>query len=331
MSERPKTSVGAAIARAFAIAVVMLACLELMLRLVAPAASASDLYDNDPLLFWRMKANVKNLEQKSAESSGEHLVTHISTNALGMRDEEIADRSAGELRVLVMGDSSIFGHGVELQDTFVKQLEAKLRKAEPTRTIHVYNGGVSGYSSFQGRILFAELLPKIKPDAVILAYYFSDVIPDAMPDRARVPPADATSALGRLLSKSSIYQFIRDEMQKRANDRADHGGALVARVTVEEYKDNMRSMVESATAQGARCMFLLLDPRADPVPPEQKPYREALRDLAAERKVPLVDMEGPFTHAANRAALFLDDVHPSPTGNVIIAEHLAATLKTVTP
>ena len=49
-------------------------------------------------------------------------------NAFGFRDVEVAERAPpGRLRVLALGDSFTFGWGVELEDTWVKRVEAALR------------------------------------------------------------------------------------------------------------------------------------------------------------------------------------------------------------
>jgi lysophospholipase L1-like esterase len=317
-----------AIARAFLIAVVVLVTLDLLLGLVS-APDMNLVYDADPHLFWRMRPNIHNFAQPSFERTGERTETHISTNSIGIRDDEVGPKATDEFRVLCMGDSSIFGHGVELPQTFERQLQDRLQKLYPGRKIRVINGGVSGYSSFQGRQFFHELAPKIQPDVVVLGYYFSDFIPDIMEDRLRVPPGTATSTLSRALARSNLYQFIRDEMEKHARQeaRSTEGRSLVARVTVDDYRDNMSAMIDEAGQTKAKVVLLLLDPRATPVPAGQKAYREAMASLATRFKVPLVDMEGPFGKVRDRASLFVDEVHPSPAGDAIIADELLAAMK----
>jgi len=301
------------------IALFVIAVLEISLGLVS-ADNREIIHAPDRLLFWRLKPNLQGVEQKSPESTGRILTTSISTNGMGLRDEEIpAPKPAGEYRVLVMGDSSIFGHGVQLDETFVKQLQQRLRKAYPNMTIRVVNGGVSGYSSFQGRIFYQEIAPKVQPDLVILAYYFSDFVPDVMPDRLRVAPGTAKSDLMRALSRSNLYQFLRDWMLSQKLESWGSGKeGSVARVGPEEYRDNLAALIEASP----KAMLLLLDPLASPVPDNQKPYREAAHALARERRIPIVDMHEPFAKHSPRDELFLDDVHPTPKGDGIVADAL---------
>jgi len=313
-------------ARPVLLVLLILGALEGLLGLASPRSGPHDgLYDRDPQLFWRMRPNLHDLVQESREAGGRNLTTTISTSSLGLRDAELpAVRVPGEIRVLVMGDSSIFGHGVALADTFAKTLERGLQAARPDRVVRVVNGGVSGYSSLQGRIWFHRLVGRVQPDVVVLGFYFSDFVPDVMPDRRRVPPGFFSSSLLRLLARSNLYQFLRDEVAAGAARRADasHGTTLVPRVSAAEYQANMAAMLDEATAAGAHGMLLLLVGRATPVPAVQRPYREAMRTLAAARGIPLVDMEAPFAAVADRPPLFVDAIHPSAAGHRRVARAL---------
>lgn len=310
-------------------ALIILFVLEVLLGLIVPHHENA-LYVPDPMLFWRMRAGVQ-MEQRSEEydRARHYLTTHIRTNALGLRGEELPPKTAGEYRILIVGDSTIFGHGVELEKTIEKQLERRLRAAFPKRIVRVVNGGVSGYSSFQGRLFLHEIAPRVQPDVIILAYYFSDFIPDVMADKQRVPPDVLSVTLRAALSRSQIYQLLRDEIERRAGLRAERsqGASMVARVSVDDYAANLRAMIEETQRLGARAAMLLLDPRAVPIPTNQRPYRDAMTQLAAQYGLPLIDMEAPFENAEHREKLFLDDVHPSPQGDALIAERLFEALR----
>lgn len=97
--------------------------------------------------------------------------TQVHTNGLGMRDVESNRPQSGRTRILVMGDSYTFGHGVEGKESFPKRLESLLNEGNPGRVVEVLNGGVPGYSTVQEVRLLRRLLPKIQPDIVIIAFY----------------------------------------------------------------------------------------------------------------------------------------------------------------
>ncbi len=114
-------------------------------------------------------------------------ITHVSTNALGMRDREIPLKAAGTYRVLVSGDSWAFGPGVEIGQTFPKVLERKLNAAFPDRRFEVFNAGVEGYGTDQELLLLRRHIDEIKPDLVLLEFYpGNDVSDNLAGDRFRV-------------------------------------------------------------------------------------------------------------------------------------------------
>jgi len=112
--------------------------------------------------------------------SPEEPVTSVAINAMGMRGGEIGARHAGEQRLLVAGDSLVFGYGVEVGDTFVARLERLLRAAGRDATVG--NGGVSGFNSFEVAARIAELRPRFEPDAVLFCIYLGN---DAFENRNR--------------------------------------------------------------------------------------------------------------------------------------------------
>ena len=71
--------------------------------------------------------------------------TTVAIDALGMRDREFAPKAAGERRLLVLGDSMVWGYGVDVEQALPAQLQRALAaRGEPWT---VGNGGVPGYGS----------------------------------------------------------------------------------------------------------------------------------------------------------------------------------------
>lgn len=92
----------------------------------------------------------------------------VRINALGLRGPRVERRkSPGVRRVLVFGDSFIFGIGVDERHVLTSRLQSKLDVAFP-RQYEVINMGVAGYSTDQEYLLFHELGGQLAPDIVIL-------------------------------------------------------------------------------------------------------------------------------------------------------------------
>lgn len=91
-------------------------------------------------------------------------------NGHGLRDREYSySRVPGKKRVLVLGDSFVWGLGVGLDQTFSKRLEALLTDTE------VINAGVPGYSTDQELLWLERQGTKYKPDLVIVMIYWDDL------------------------------------------------------------------------------------------------------------------------------------------------------------
>lgn len=105
--------------------------------------------------------------------------TAVAINALGMRGPAVADRRPGERRVLCLGDSMVFGYGVESEATFAAQLQDLLAARLPG-PVTVGNAGVPGYGTRASARQLARMLPRFQPDLILFAIYLGN---DFMDDR----------------------------------------------------------------------------------------------------------------------------------------------------
>jgi lysophospholipase L1-like esterase len=149
-----------------------------MIRFTALAAAVNepgggghldDVFQRDADRFWRLVENVR------LPDDGGALVGVIS-NGRGLRDpREIPfDKPPGAVRILFLGDSTIFGWLLRHDETIVRQTENRLRERFPARDITCLNAGVPGYTSFQGwRYLESEGL-RYQPDLVVASFGFND-------------------------------------------------------------------------------------------------------------------------------------------------------------
>jgi lysophospholipase L1-like esterase len=81
-------------------------------------------------------------------------------NSLGLRDIEF--EQASKPAILFLGDSMVWGNGVERSERFTDLLRARL----PDFTL--VNAGISGYGTDQEYLLLTKLWDRIKPDVVML-------------------------------------------------------------------------------------------------------------------------------------------------------------------
>ncbi len=91
----------------------------------------------------------------------------VRINALGLRGRELAaPRPEGVRRVLVLGDSYVFGVGTDEENIFTTHLERLLNGGGPG--FEVVNLGVTGYSTDQELQLLRRLGPQLSPNLVLV-------------------------------------------------------------------------------------------------------------------------------------------------------------------
>jgi len=133
---------------------------EVVVRLLFPRGRAS--YIPDPRAYYTLKPGFEG----SLISAGK--VSHIYVNALGLRGPAIS-RDSGKPILLCIGDSFVFGAGVDEDETF----SADLNKSLNGRYI-VANGGVVGYNLSQYYWRLASVGGELRPSVVILGVFAND-------------------------------------------------------------------------------------------------------------------------------------------------------------
>jgi lysophospholipase L1-like esterase len=151
----------------------LLLCLavgELAARLLLPPhplyRDPQPLHDREPVLRWVLRPSQTGFTQDRP----------MHVNAAGLRDGEETPlpKPAGELRVLVLGDSFSFGNGVADDDTYAEVLERELRaRGLPAR---VLNAGVQGYDVHQEADWLRERGLALQPDAIVVGLYENDLV-----------------------------------------------------------------------------------------------------------------------------------------------------------
>lgn len=96
----------------------------------------------------------------------------INSDGIRDRDYPVA-KPQGVFRVAAVGDSCTFGFGLELEDTWPKQLEKELQKTNPGA--EVINFGVMGYNTPQEAERIQDKVLKYSPDLIVIGYSLNDI------------------------------------------------------------------------------------------------------------------------------------------------------------
>ena len=99
----------------------------------------------------------------------------FQTNSFGLRDREMSlDKPPKTVRILALGDSTVFGFGVPVEGTFSKRLEAMLNKDPGDTRFEVINAGVQGYSVYSAFVYLKRDGIRFDPDLILLEVNYND-------------------------------------------------------------------------------------------------------------------------------------------------------------
>ena len=133
-------------------------------RLSPRTAAITQFWQYDPSLGW------SHIPNSSGSFNAFGHKTPVSINSKGFRDlERTYDRDPSKYRIVVLGDSIVWGYGVQRDGIFTTLMEKQ------RRDIEVINLGVSGYGTDQEFILFQQEGSCYRPDLVVLVLVDNDL------------------------------------------------------------------------------------------------------------------------------------------------------------
>lgn len=292
----------------------------------------SPIYMADPLLFWRVRPNLKKVYWD---------FTVISTNAAGFReDHDIGPKPTNGFRILCVGDSVTFGFRVPMAFPdkprefdhalfpYPGLCEKRLQAANPNRQIEIIPLAVPGYTSYQGLNLLRREIDRLKPDVVTACFGWNDVCLRSLPDRQSMP-IDRLHVIARTLMCHSQALIHFSRWQRRKQTKMNHGPEArpVPRVSREDYVANLLAISKLAHEHGAQSVLIgtvYRDARSNP--PEAKlvrEYRDALREAAAANDTAYLQVDQLIeTNYPANDRLFGETIHPNAAGHELMADAL---------
>ena len=179
--------------------------------------------------------------------------TDYSTNRWRMRGEALPGvRPPNAIRVVLTGDSSIFGYGLRWEDSIAAWLERAREEREPDLDYQVAACAAPGHTTVQTLFkLEAHCLP-FEPDVVVIGNLNSDATFDSVTDRERFHTG-LFSGPARLLGRLATYRTLRNLLirPRRAAEattipQLHEPGAPRGeqrRVPIEQYEENLEKLV----------------------------------------------------------------------------------------
>jgi hypothetical protein len=241
----------------------------------------------------------------------------VRISSQGLRDREYSyAKPAGVFRVLMLGDSTVLGWGVRVEDTAAKVLERELGSG-----FEVINAGVGNYGTVQEFTYYKTYGRLFHPDLVILQYFIND--PEPVPARKE----------GFLIDHSYLLAFTASRWDgllrvlRLRPDWKEYYAALYDENS-EGFRAARRALVDlsrTVRADGAQFLVAILPELRviDGAYPFERETRK-IKDIVESQGAPVVDLIDGLRGYGPERSLWVTalDPHPNAKAQALIAAQL---------
>lgn len=160
---------------------------------------------------------VRYVEKKSDNYNGTYYArqdysTKVRINSLGFRNDEYTiKKEENTYRIIILGDSYVYGYGLNLHETFFKKLEKKLNKNSDIN-YEVWNIGVPSWSTIIQYLVIKNKILEYSPDNVIIMFDQSDLFDNVLYQEQAIFNSSELIAIVELKYKGMDYYNRRSEI-----------------------------------------------------------------------------------------------------------------------
>jgi hypothetical protein len=275
-----------------------------------------ELFQPDPVLGYRLQPS-RTTTYEYPRGSGRQLT--VAANSDGFRsDREFSGGADDRRRILVVGDSFVFGLGVAAQERITEQLEA----LEPAWRVD--NLGMTGWGVDLMIRAIEQVGPKPRPDVVVLAVYTDDfrrLLPYYAGAGYAIPKYELAGS--KLVTvpypypadweRLRLVQWLYQANWNRDRNRFDLHAALLDR------------FLTLAETRGFRPVIAFLPGREDTE--EDQARRAFLRQWSARHVIPFVDLTAAVQRAGVDSVYLAGNWHWNAAGHRLAAVELRQLLQ----
>ncbi len=276
----------------------------------------------------------------------------VRINSQGFRGPEVApEKSPGELRIVILGDSLPYGLGIDEHEGFVGRLSGLVEHAGlPVRFI---NCSVPGYAPWQQLDLLESECLQFRPDAVVHIFCLNDVVAVFEHERFGGPTRGIAPVPPTPLDWSGLFQMFRATVANRLSGvdqeleriRSIYSvERMIAEPDAPEIREAWAMALKDLSRIAERCRLrgipfgIVVFPYADqlsPFAPDSSPPQQTLAAFAQEKQIPFLDLlpalrplclrEEVIRNTAPRwegLAIMPDRVHPTAEGHEVAAREM---------
>jgi len=268
--------------------------------------------------LWDWSERFKDAEFYTLEK-GEGYPPNEETNVDGLRDvTRPIETREGLRRVVILGDSVTFGHGLEAPEAFPQLLEGSLRASG--RDVDVFNLALPGWSTRQERLAYERIARKYRPNVVVLGVCLNDLA--ELQINLTKPPGFLLTLFKHSAAIRMALGASKREIGAVEELFAADGSARV-KSAFRLFFDEVRTLKAEVSKDGATFAVAVFPFRFQVEPKAPAPtVQRRIVEFAKAENITAFDFLPEI--AAAPADLFLDYDHFSKAGHDRVAAWLAA-------
>lgn len=274
-------------------------------------------------------------------------------NSQGLRDFEYSFKKPnGTRRIAVIGDSISYGIGVEVEESWPKQLEKKLNEDNPGARFEVINFSVPAYSTVQEAEVLRTKAVKYDPDLVIIAafendnaiyssemnkIFSSEASPDYF-DSVHVLFDPGLSGFQRSIYSSSLGKFIRYRLALLKDSSLNRSGILRypgpgrhIRYISEYYNDvdvigsGFKKISSVLRKHRLPCLVVFFSHTENTV------VRDKISGICRENSIAFMDTMHlfPYKEEDIKGSYYIDNCHLTPYAHALYADEVYLRLRSM--
>ena len=225
---KSKKNLAKNIATLFITIILMLALFEISFRFIDPFESINSISN----MITRNSIWEERKELQNTKCEFEIINEYNGSNKIyqELRDFDYEfNKTNNTYRILTIGDSFTYGSGVNLCNTWPKQLERKLSNIT-SKKIEVINGGRNGLETTNELKYLKDRGIKFKPDMVIVGYFLNDATLKAsnVLITNRIRKGHVAISNNSMETNSHLLRFLYKTIEKQK----------LTKSTIKEYHDS---------------------------------------------------------------------------------------------
>jgi lysophospholipase L1-like esterase len=309
--------------------IICLIGLELAVRVIYPRVNVSvldkEVFIEDDLLGYKLKPNV-NIDKVVL---GQKYATR--SNKMGLRNDADYDNKIHKnvLRILGLGDSVAYGFGVNIEETYLKALEAKLNLTLKKRkkSAQVINAAFPGWGIAQELLFLKSQGLEYQPDIVLVGFVSDDIYRNGRyyeialnykeqnehtgqeETVSKSPLKDANSVHNFLLNKTQLYPFLLAKITSLRNEEYRN-------YALDQTKDIFLEMQRVCDKERVELIVIII-----PLRQQEDEVNDLMLKFFWNNGIKVIDLRDAYVNS--KEDLFLpNDNHPNSKGHKLIADNI---------